>query len=314
MAVQNMADIRGPDHRLDSRLHRTLFLAADEGVLHQRRAISARRRGAGSDAGNARSLSGRAKRRRQRQRRMEGGQSFAAPGRHAGRTSCTEHHRGLFPDLLSRPGRICRAGKRRARDRRAPGRHDHPVVRQWPDGSRAQGPQRAGGEPAQQCPACERMRRPRPLLHLPHSRDRRLQFAAGAVAARGVRTQPGRSGRPLDPARLPAQARDRSVLLPALHAAGDVGERERLAAAPHRPGALSGQHVRGHARLDQTCREPVAVRYRLHRQPLPGRGVAGRDRMRRSTQPVRRRRAIGAVRAQHRARRPPAARRCERRP
>ena len=31
----------------------------------------------------------------------------------------------------------------------------------------------------------------------------------------------------------------------------------RLAAAPHRPGALSGQHVRGHARFDQARRKPA---------------------------------------------------------
>src|SRR5260370_62692 len=45
------------------------------------------------------------------------------------------------------------------------------------------------------------------------------------------------------------------------------------------------------------CGNTLAVRYGFHRQPLPRRGVAGRDRMRRTTEPVRRRRAIGAVRA-----------------
>ena len=48
---------------LDPRLHRTLFLAADEGVLQARGAVSARRGGADSDAGHARPLSGRTKRR-----------------------------------------------------------------------------------------------------------------------------------------------------------------------------------------------------------------------------------------------------------
>ena len=47
----------------------------------------------------------------------------------------------------------------------------------------------------------------------------------------------------------------------------------------------------------QTRGKTAAVRYRLHRQPLPRRGVAGGDRMRRETQPVRRRRHAGAVRA-----------------
>ena len=175
------------------------------------------------------------------------------------------------------------------------------------------GLQRARGEPALQRPACQRLRRPRPLLHLPHSRDRRLQRAAGAVAARGVRAQPGRRVRPVDPSRLPAPAGDRSVVLPALHAADDVGECARLAAAPHRPGALSGQHVRGHARLDQARRKPAAVRHRLHRQPFPRRGVAGRDRMRRPAQPVRRRRTNWRCSGLRPARKPPAARRSGRR-
>ena len=58
-----LADVRGPDHRLGPRLHRSLFLAADEGVLQTRGAVSARRGGAGSDVGDAGSLSGRTKRR-----------------------------------------------------------------------------------------------------------------------------------------------------------------------------------------------------------------------------------------------------------
>ena len=44
----------------------------------------------------------------------------------------------------------------------------------------AEGPERARGKPAQQRPACKRLRRPRPLLHLPHSRDRRLHVAAAS--------------------------------------------------------------------------------------------------------------------------------------
>jgi len=42
--------------------------------------------------------------------------------------------------------------------------------------------------------------------------------------------------------------------------------------------------------LDQARRKAPAVRHRLHRQPFPRRGVACRDRMRRPAQPVRRRR------------------------
>ena len=49
-AVQGLADVRGPDHRLGSRLHRAVFLAADEAVLQARRAVSACRGGADSDA------------------------------------------------------------------------------------------------------------------------------------------------------------------------------------------------------------------------------------------------------------------------
>ena len=88
------------------------------------------------------------RRRRQRQRRMAGGQSFATPGRHGGRAGRAGRHRRLFPDRLSRPDRTGAAGEGRARDQRAPRRHDQSFLRQRPDGSRAQGSQRAGGEPA----------------------------------------------------------------------------------------------------------------------------------------------------------------------
>ena len=71
-------------------------------------------------------------------------------------------------------------GVRALNERR--GRHGQSVLWQRQDGSRAEGTQRARGQPAQQCPACQRVRRPRPLLHLPHSRDRRLRVAAGAFA------------------------------------------------------------------------------------------------------------------------------------
>ena len=295
-------DVRGAADRLDPRLHRSLLLAADEGVLQARGAVSARRGDADSDAGHARPLSGRTKRRRRQRQtsRMAGGQSFAAArsARAAEQDmleSIVEYfligYFGLLGLVLLARG--VRALARAAR------RHDQFVLRQWQDGSGAEGPERARGEPAQQRPACQRLRRPRPLLDLPHSRDRRLQRAAGAVGARGLRAQPRRRGlRSVDPSCLPAPARDRSFLLPDVHAADDGGQRRTTSqSAPHRPGALSRQHVRRHARLDQACGKPPAVRYRLHRQSLPRRGVAGRDRMRRPAQPVRRRRTIGAVRA-----------------
>ena len=55
---------RGAGHRLGPWQHRALFLAADESVLQARRAVPARRRGAGSDAGAARLLPGRTRDRR----------------------------------------------------------------------------------------------------------------------------------------------------------------------------------------------------------------------------------------------------------
>ena len=256
MAVQEVADVRGDHDRLDPRLYRALFLAADEGVLSARSTLPAGFRGAGSDAGAARSLSGRPQRGRKRQRRMAGGKSHAGPGRHGGRAGRLEPHRGLFPDRLSRPARIGAAGKGRARDGRTPRRHDQPELRQWPDGARAQRPQRAGGEPAQQRAACQRLRRPRALLDLPHSRDRRLRRTPRTVQARSVRAQPGRRGlRPRDPPRLPAAARDRPFLLPDLPAADHRGQFADLQSLAHRRGALSRQHVRRHARLDQTWRK-----------------------------------------------------------
>ena len=157
---------------------------------------------------------------RQRQRRMEGRKSFAAPGRHCRRAGRAGRHRRLFPDRLSRPDRTGAAGARRARADRAPRRHDQPVLRQRQDDSRAEGPERARSEPAQQRPACQRLRRPRPLLDLPHSRDRRLRVVAGTVASARPSCSTA-SARPIPSIRLACQLRptDRPVVLPALHAA-----------------------------------------------------------------------------------------------
>ena len=120
-----------------------------------------------------------------------------------------QHHR-LFPDRLSRPARTCPAGQGRARAARAPRRHDQPVLRQRPDGPGAEGAERAGGEPAQQRTPCQRLRRPRALLHLPHPHHRRLQRAARTLAARSLRARPGRRRRSVDPPRLPVAA-DRPI-------------------------------------------------------------------------------------------------------
>ena len=97
VAVQDLADVRGAGHRLDPRLHRALFLAADEGVLQARRAVPAGRRGAGSDAGDARPLPGRTSVVADSDStRMAGGQSFAAPGRHRGPAGHAGRHHGHF--------------------------------------------------------------------------------------------------------------------------------------------------------------------------------------------------------------------------
>ena len=84
LALQDMADVRGPDHRLGSWLHRALFLAADESILSnaRRRFCSRRRcwcrrwRMLGFYQGGRNVVAD------SRQHRMAGGQSFATPGRH----------------------------------------------------------------------------------------------------------------------------------------------------------------------------------------------------------------------------------------
>jgi len=85
--------------------------------------------------------------------------------------------------------RFCPAGERCARPHRTARRRDQPVLWQRKDGSGAEGVERARGKPAQQCPACQRVRRPRALLDLPHPHHRRLQRPPRAVAARGVRAR-----------------------------------------------------------------------------------------------------------------------------
>ena len=143
---------------------------------------------------------------RQRQRRMEGGTIFRKT--HVGTAAeqaVLDRRDGLFPDRLSRPDRIGAAGKGRARADRTPRRHDHPVLRQWPDGSGAEGPQRARGEPALQCPACQRVRRPRALLDLPHSRDRGLRIACRSRRS-GKRSCSTASERPIRRSASPASS------------------------------------------------------------------------------------------------------------
>jgi adenylate cyclase len=76
----------------------------------------------------------------------------------------------------------------------------------------------------------------------------------------------------------------------------DLPEPSQLQSDARWAGALSGQPVRRHARLDATGGEAAAVRHRVHRQPLPRRGLAGGARERRHAEPVRRRRHAGTVR------------------
>ncbi len=267
-------------------------------VLQTRGAVSARSRRAGADAGAARNLPGRPRHRsRQRQPAMGGGQSLAAATRHAGATEDPRrHHRG-FACRLSRPDRRRARRARRARPCRAARRHDRPLLWQWQDGARGEGTVRARGQPAPQRAACQRLRRPRPLLDLPHPRDRRLQRPAGAVGARGLRAGTGRRDRSVDPSGLPVAADLGSRVLPAVYSAHRVGQCPCVEPHADRPGALSRQPVRGHARLDPARGEAPAVRHRLHRQSLSRGRLAGRDRPWRPAQPVRRRRYAGAVRA-----------------
>ncbi|MEY9182427.1 hypothetical protein ABIA41_003862 [Bradyrhizobium sp. USDA 313] len=64
-------------------------------------------------------------------------------------------------------------GTRRAGLARAARRHDRAVLRQRQDGAGPQGSLGAGSEPAPQRAACQHLRRPRPLLDLPHPHHRR---------------------------------------------------------------------------------------------------------------------------------------------
>ena len=111
------------------------------------------------------------------------------------------------------------------------------------------------------------------------------------------RARAGRRQRqPVDPARLSASAPKRRRRNS--RAAGQC--RRRLCPQPgprqHRRGAPHRQHVRRHARIDQNGRGAPAVRHRIPDQSFPGGRIAGGDRRRRATQPVRRRRPACIVR------------------
>ena len=86
VASEPHLDHDGPaDHRLGARLHRHLFLASPETVLHARSALSARGRRADPDAGAARRLPGRPQRRRSRPTTENGARTISRAARSARR-------------------------------------------------------------------------------------------------------------------------------------------------------------------------------------------------------------------------------------
>ena len=228
--------------------------------------------------------------------------SHGGQDRYAGAAGCARQDHAVFLYRLSRGDCRSAGGARRARLARAARQHHSLCLRRRQDDPGAEGLERARSQPAQRHSAFERVRRPRPLLDLPHPRRQRLQPAAEGLEARDVRARARRFElRSGDPARVPALPRPRYCFCAAV--SGDLEDiaAQRGTADPRGPGALSGQHVRRHARLDQARRNAAAVRYGVHRQPLHQRGVAGGPRMRRHAQPVRRRRHSRAVRVVHRS-------------
>ena len=77
-----------------------------------------------------------------------------------------QHYALLFPDRLRGGDPAGVRGTRGALAQRAPARNDCGVV-SGPPGARSERAKRSRSKPAQQRSACERLRRPCPLLHLP---------------------------------------------------------------------------------------------------------------------------------------------------
>ena len=148
----------------------------------------------------------------------------------------------------------------------APGRLD-PADLSRPHDSRSAGLQRAGSEPHQQHPACACVRRPRPLLDLPHPRPWRRHGPPGPERRRagGART---RARGPRGQARLPASSDPRhracAHALPVRDDGRRLSDRSRLFGGR----ALCGHHVCRHARIEPAGREAPAVRHRVHHQPV----------------------------------------------
>ena len=156
LAAEGVADARGADGRLGAWLHRALFLAAHEAVLQARRAVPARGGGAAADARHARHLSGRPHRRRRDSDEYDWRVKNLSVRQVGTKAEAAALDRITEYSLLFYlgPSALRAAGTRRARSERAPRRHDQPVLRQRPHRAGAEGPERAGGEPAQQRAAC----------------------------------------------------------------------------------------------------------------------------------------------------------------
>ena len=289
--------------RLDSRLPRHSFLAEAQAVLPAREGPHAFDRGAPARAGAARLLSGRRAdpgggsgpgmagahdvSRARRDAGSERGPSGRAhadarlPGRGAGRHA-------LRPGLPTVEG--------------APRRLD-PADLSRPHDSRSARLQRAGGEPHQQHPARACVRRPRPLLDVPHphpwrrSRACRAPSAAEQAVLERVHAAPG--------VRLACQLRPTRdiTLVPMLSPYATTVDAYRTGARLFGSRALCCHHVCRHARIEPTGREAPAVRHRVHHQPVSQRREQRGVERRRRAQPGAGRRAAGAVRHERPARR-----------
>ncbi len=204
-AVQYRDPVHLAHRRLDARLHRSLFLAADEVVLRLGGAVSSRHCHPAADAGDDRRAPCRARSRPARRRRRVAQGEPAERDCPAG-AGDQEHRPCLFPARLCRGDRARFRCARRALLARASEGPDRDFVSR-PAGARAEGRERPRSLPALQHPACQRVWWPGALLDLPHSRPRRRQRPAAAVRARGVCARSRRRHRqPVDPSRLPAAA------------------------------------------------------------------------------------------------------------
>jgi hypothetical protein len=132
---------------------------------------------------------------------------------------------------------------RRAQLTRTPRWHGHDLLSRQA-GSCPERFKRFGSELAIQGPPCQRLRRPRALLHMPRSRSRRSHQPAAPVPPRSLRARSGRRRRSVDPAGLSATAANRHCRYSDLAAACRCGVRPQSPPYQYRRGALHRQHVR----------------------------------------------------------------------